>query len=274
MPPKSIVTIAISTFILLFILCTSTIITGVSDSVVDFHADVLSGSAPLTIQFMDDTTFHRDAWTWDFGDGNLDHAQNPVHTYNNPGNYMVSLTILADGKQVGTQVKTDYIHVYTPVNTVIGTPGTNGQDTPSSVPVSASTIPAYTDTPSPPTTTATKATPPPTLNASGNVGSSGGMALSQDTIQLILAAAIAIVIALMIIYFFSNMNRRPGKKEAERPVSQLKPKPPSRPGTSKVKDKASKPIKKSEDISQDYIYGLVTGNADSKADQPRGPASK
>ncbi len=31
-------------------------------------------------------------WAWDFGDGNSSTAQNPVHTYNTPGTYTVSLT--------------------------------------------------------------------------------------------------------------------------------------------------------------------------------------
>ncbi len=32
-------------------------------------------------------------WTWDFGDGNTSNFQNPVHLYNSPGNYIVSLII-------------------------------------------------------------------------------------------------------------------------------------------------------------------------------------
>jgi PKD repeat protein len=33
------------------------------------------------------------SWAWDFGDGTLANEQNPVHTYETPGNYLVSLTI-------------------------------------------------------------------------------------------------------------------------------------------------------------------------------------
>ncbi len=37
------------------------------------------------------------AWSWDFGDGNTSSAQNPTHTFNNGGSYVVSLTITNPG---------------------------------------------------------------------------------------------------------------------------------------------------------------------------------
>jgi PKD repeat protein len=39
-----------------------------------------------------------DSWAWDFGDGNSSTAQNPVHVYNRPGVFTVSLTITAGGR--------------------------------------------------------------------------------------------------------------------------------------------------------------------------------
>ena len=33
------------------------------------------------------------SWLWDFGDNNSSTQQNPVHTYSNPGNYTITLTI-------------------------------------------------------------------------------------------------------------------------------------------------------------------------------------
>src|SRR5687768_13457285 len=36
------------------------------------------------------------AWSWDFGDGNSSTDQNPTHTYAEPGNYLVCLTIIDD----------------------------------------------------------------------------------------------------------------------------------------------------------------------------------
>lgn len=35
-------------------------------------------------------------WTWDFGDGNFDNIQNPVHTYTIGGQYIVTLNIFTD----------------------------------------------------------------------------------------------------------------------------------------------------------------------------------
>lgn len=34
------------------------------------------------------------SWTWDFGDGEISHLNNPVHTYAAPGTYQVCLQIL------------------------------------------------------------------------------------------------------------------------------------------------------------------------------------
>ena len=49
------------------------------------------GCAPLTTQFTDNTAGST-GWLWDFGDGTTSTLQNPVHTYNTPGNYTVALT--------------------------------------------------------------------------------------------------------------------------------------------------------------------------------------
>ncbi|MFZ1684478.1 MAG: S8 family serine peptidase, partial [Candidatus Zixiibacteriota bacterium] len=59
---------------------------------INFHANVTSGSAPLTVNFTDSSQI---AWTsvlWDFGDGNTSTAANPSHNYTTPGFYTVSLT--------------------------------------------------------------------------------------------------------------------------------------------------------------------------------------
>lgn len=83
-----------------------TMAAGSCDSAVNFHADVLSGAAPLTVQFSDDTAVYRSAWNWDFGDGDTDHAQSQSHTYASPGTYTVSLTVIASGSTIGSEVKT------------------------------------------------------------------------------------------------------------------------------------------------------------------------
>ncbi len=52
-----------------------------------------------TFEFIDlSSTFGTtvDEWFWDFGDGNTSTEQNPVHTYDESGEYVVTLTIVSD----------------------------------------------------------------------------------------------------------------------------------------------------------------------------------
>lgn len=73
-----------------------------------------SGVFPLTVQFEDATTgTPPTAWSWSFGDGSTSTQQDPVHTYNWPGIYEVSLTVF-----VGEQSET----VVTPLAIVVEPP--------------------------------------------------------------------------------------------------------------------------------------------------------
>jgi uncharacterized protein YkwD len=47
--------------------------------------------APLDVTFTDASGGTPTDWTWDFGDGDSDTAQNPTHTYSTPGTYTVTL---------------------------------------------------------------------------------------------------------------------------------------------------------------------------------------
>lgn len=53
------------------------------------------------------------SWYWDFGDGNTDSTQNPIHIYSNPGSYTVTLTVT---NTIGSdqEIKTSYVHVISP----------------------------------------------------------------------------------------------------------------------------------------------------------------
>ncbi len=64
----------------------------VQPTVIAFEGVPVSGPAPLQVQFTDQTTPTPATWVWDFGDGNTSNVQNPLHTYNTPGTYDVSLT--------------------------------------------------------------------------------------------------------------------------------------------------------------------------------------
>lgn len=65
--------------------------------VVSFTADVTSGCVPLCVNFTDNSTVSSgsiNSWTWDFGDGSTDPAQNPsTHCFNNAGLYSVTLDV-------------------------------------------------------------------------------------------------------------------------------------------------------------------------------------
>lgn len=78
--------------------------------IVDFSADVVSGFAPLQVQFTDKSNFAT-SWSWDFGDSSpLSTDKNPTHVYDNAGNYSVKLTATNEiGETILT--KTDYIKV-------------------------------------------------------------------------------------------------------------------------------------------------------------------
>jgi PKD repeat protein len=76
----------------------------------DFSSNVTSGTAPLSVQFTDQSTGSPTSYAWDFGDGTTSTEQNPKHTYKTSGTYTVTQTVTNDA---GTddEIKTDYITV-------------------------------------------------------------------------------------------------------------------------------------------------------------------
>jgi PKD repeat protein len=78
----------------------------------DFTAEPLTGYPPLEVQFTDSSTGDAQAWEWDFnGDGIIDSTeQNPQYTYNEPGNYTVSLAA-SNANGNNTLIQTEYIKV-------------------------------------------------------------------------------------------------------------------------------------------------------------------
>ena len=61
-----------------------------------FSLSNTTGDAPLTVTFSDDSTQGTgtiNQWAWDFGDGNTSTDSSPEHTYTEPGEYIVSLTV-------------------------------------------------------------------------------------------------------------------------------------------------------------------------------------
>jgi len=84
--------------------------------VANFTATPTSGTAPLTVNFTDQSTGNVSSYSWDFdNDGNVDSTeQNPVYTYTASGNYTVNLTV-ANANGSDFKVKTKYIVVNEPL---------------------------------------------------------------------------------------------------------------------------------------------------------------
>jgi PKD repeat protein len=57
------------------------------------YAQPQSGTAPLTVRFLDISSGSVSGWNWDFGDGTTSNNKNPTHVYQEPGQYSVTLQI-------------------------------------------------------------------------------------------------------------------------------------------------------------------------------------
>ncbi|HKK71872.1 MAG TPA: S8 family serine peptidase [Candidatus Krumholzibacteria bacterium] len=85
-----------------------------------FSSDTTSGTAPLTVNFTDQSSGAPTSWSWDFGDGSVSTVQNPSYTYDVVGTYTVSLTVSND---VGTDTvtQTEYVTVTEPGSATVAT---------------------------------------------------------------------------------------------------------------------------------------------------------
>jgi PKD repeat protein len=59
----------------------------------DFVSENSSQYAPQIVQFNDTSGGDPSGWLWNFGDGSASSLKDPVHVYQNPGNYTVVLTV-------------------------------------------------------------------------------------------------------------------------------------------------------------------------------------
>ena len=78
--------------------------------IAEFTATPTNGTAPLTVNFTDQSQNSPTSWQWDFGDGNTSIEQNPSHIYDSEAYYSISLTVTNDDGS-DTETKTDYIYV-------------------------------------------------------------------------------------------------------------------------------------------------------------------
>jgi trimeric autotransporter adhesin len=82
----------------------------IQQPVANFTANITSGTAPLSVQFSDQSTNTPTSWMWDFGNGQTSTQQNPVVTYHAAGTYTVSLTA-TNAAGANTFTRTGYITV-------------------------------------------------------------------------------------------------------------------------------------------------------------------
>ena len=77
-----------------------------------FSGSPTDGYNPFYATFTDTSAGNPTSWSWDFGDGSTSKLQNPVHRYESPGSYNVSLTATGPG-WTATMTKNSYITVST-----------------------------------------------------------------------------------------------------------------------------------------------------------------
>ena len=63
----------------------------------NFIATNISGTYPLTVDFVDTSTGLITDWMWDFGDGTTSASQSPTHLYTQEGSYTVTLVVSGPG---------------------------------------------------------------------------------------------------------------------------------------------------------------------------------
>lgn len=97
-----------------------TVSNGFEPPVATFSASSLSGSAPFTVNFTDQSTDSPDSWKWIFGDGTSSTEQNPGHIFNKTGSYSVTLTA---GNAYGTNTLTKFGYIV--VSNVLKGPDAN-----------------------------------------------------------------------------------------------------------------------------------------------------
>ncbi len=81
--------------------------------VASFFASVTGGTAPLTVQFTNNSTGLALGTTWQFGDGATSTHPSPLHVYSAPGTYTVTLTLATPFDDVAL-VRQGYIIVSAP----------------------------------------------------------------------------------------------------------------------------------------------------------------
>jgi len=81
----------------------------------NFYPDIMEGCQALTVSFVETSQLDGQTFVWDFGDNspeNFGTDQNPIHIYEEAGNYDVSLTVTSKDGCINTLQQNNLIHVY------------------------------------------------------------------------------------------------------------------------------------------------------------------
>ena len=99
------------TGILLIILLVTVAACGTSAPVAEFQASNITGEAPITVQFTDQSEGEIDSWEWDFdSNGEVDSwLRNPQYTFENPCNCNVTLTVNGPGGEDSTTRQFNFV---------------------------------------------------------------------------------------------------------------------------------------------------------------------
>lgn len=73
----------------------------VTDASVQIGANVLTGNAPLDVQFNSTHSGNITAYAWNFGNGSLATGPTPAHTFSEPGVYTVTLAVQSSNGCIG-----------------------------------------------------------------------------------------------------------------------------------------------------------------------------
>ncbi len=62
--------------------------------IADFTANIIDNDSLIIVQFTDTSLNNPTSWLWNFGDGVTNTTQNPIHVYNDYGDYTIRLTVM------------------------------------------------------------------------------------------------------------------------------------------------------------------------------------
>ncbi len=83
-----------------------------SQLVTQFSATPLSGCAPFTVNFTDQSSGNPNYWKWDLGNNTVSFLRNPSTIYLNPGIYTIKLVIRNAAGSADSLTKLQYVVVY------------------------------------------------------------------------------------------------------------------------------------------------------------------